>query len=560
MLNRGFATMFRSFEMRQLRFTHCCVRWKDEIGHNGGSMNPHVVTNNGKANVNGHLEYTAFLRHVNALQDTAASDGCCFFQRFGRLFEDVPDFRQWRATKKLTLYRGHASRASPVSKSHMNGHWTEQFRAYDIVCGKLTHQPRVQGQQYLDNCGVDIIQITRIARHKQQGSSWERGLTPVQQRSYLLNPPIQAIVAAAGGNWRYPQCHDPAWGKVTAEMQVLLDQLIDAIVPRLRQRYNEVHELFAVTRSYNQRKENRLFMAKGAIHYIKFAMEHALLMLASRPVRKVNGQWTLQTQSPTYYHLSDNTNQNSFFSLAPFHGAAFQQLTALVAQAQNREVEMLTHLNMAAETVLGTTIRDTMQPLYHSVDQAFIGMRNEQAEFRNAMLQQQNAMAAQQAAFIARADNFMGTHGNGNIQMPLLPQRMLPPPPPPPPPENEDVLYGNDVPASLQEYWEQYDIGRAGRTPFKVRERLDGTAWRLPLHPQWWGRHRCMYALVLHFKSQSRSTAEALELANPIYLSGQRNGQPHQERSKAAINAYFRTHGVTTKDVSRLLKDYENQG
>jgi hypothetical protein len=280
--------------------------------------------------------------------------------------------------------------------------------------------------------------------------------------------------------------------------------------------------------------------------------------------------------------MSDNTNPASFFSMAPFRGAAFQHLTTLVAQAQNREVEMLTHLNLATETVLGTTIRDTMQPLYHSVDQSFIGMCNENAEFRNAMLERQNAMAVQQDAFIARIDHFIGHYGNNHgppphQQPPPQPQQpplLLPPPPPPavgppqvpaiPAPilltENEDVLYGNDEPASLQEYWEQYDIGRAGRIPFKVRERLDGTAWRLQLHPQWWGRHRCMYAIVLYFKSQGRSTAEALELANPIYLSGQRNGQPHQERSKAAINAYLRANGVTTNGISRLLKEYENQG
>jgi hypothetical protein len=300
MLNRGFVTMFRAFEMRRLRFTHCSVRWMDPIGHNGGSMNPHVVTNDGKANVNGHLEYTAFACHVNALQDTAASDGCCFFQRFGRLYEEVPDFRNWRATSGLTVYRGHARPTCHVSKSHMETHWTQQFLAYDVVCSKLTHQPRVQGQQYLDNCGVSISQITRIARHKPNGATHERILTPVQQRSYLCNPPVQAVVAAAGGNWRYPQCHDPAWGKVTAEMQVLLDQLIDEMVPRLRQRYHEVLNLFNNTRSYNERRDGRLFNARGAISYIKFAMERALLMLASRPVRKINGQWTLQAQSATY--------------------------------------------------------------------------------------------------------------------------------------------------------------------------------------------------------------------------------------------------------------------
>jgi hypothetical protein len=82
MLNKAFLTLNRGFELRLLCLAHLLVRFIEAIGHNGGSDNAHQVTNQGKANKSGHLEYLAFARHVNPLKDAAAWDGLCLLQRF----------------------------------------------------------------------------------------------------------------------------------------------------------------------------------------------------------------------------------------------------------------------------------------------------------------------------------------------------------------------------------------------------------------------------------------------------------------------------------------------
>jgi hypothetical protein len=159
-------------------------------------------------------------------------------------------------------------------------------------------------------------------------------------------------------------------------MQVVLDKLIDVLLPNLREQYNNVHQLFDNTLSFDVQKHECLFQAKGAVAYVKFAVERALLMLASRPVRKVLGKWTLQVHSGVLYDLSNKLDGRTVFSLPIFTTPAFDQLKACVAQAQDREVAMLTHLPLDAETALGTSIQQSMQPLYHSVDQALLAQQH----------------------------------------------------------------------------------------------------------------------------------------------------------------------------------------
>jgi hypothetical protein len=399
-------------------------------------------------------------------------------------------------------------------------------------------------------------------------------LTDVQRLSYLSNPPVEAAVAAAGGNWWYPQCHDPGWGNISPAMQVVLDKLIDVLLPNLREQYNNVHQLFDNTLSFDVRKHECLFQAKGAVAYVKFAVEHALLMLASRPVRKVLGKWTLQVHSDVLYDLSDKLDGRTVFSLPIFTTPAFDQLKACVAQAQDREVAMLTHLPLDAETALGTSIRQSLQPLYHSMDQTLLVQRhsNDQARlaqqhsnvaFQNAMFQQMDTLAAQQLAIIP----------NAQPPLPTLPTQLQPPAQPniALPALQSPLILDVELPdwdldhdncLTLLDYWNEYDKGYAPqggreRPPFKVRERRHGTAWRLRKMRQWWGRRRCIYVAVLYFKSQGNSIAESINLANVIYMTGQLHGRRNQERSKKALNDYVDSQGLSTNDKDALLKEYE---
>jgi hypothetical protein len=151
MMNKAFQTLNRGFELRLLYLAHLLVRHMEAIGHNGGSDNAHQVTNQGKANKSGHLEYLAFARHVNPLQDSAAFDGLCLLQRFCIMLQDVPNFMQVDSYATFPLYCGCRDHTLHESESAMGKHWKMQFTAYGICSSKLTHQPRKQGQQHLDN-------------------------------------------------------------------------------------------------------------------------------------------------------------------------------------------------------------------------------------------------------------------------------------------------------------------------------------------------------------------------------------------------------------------------
>jgi hypothetical protein len=193
----------------------------------------------------------------------------------------------------------------------------------------------------------------------------------VQQQSYLTNPPIQALVAATGGNWRYPECHNPGWANVNAATQAVLDRLVAAVLPTLPGNYVHVCALYDAHRTFEEKKQLRLFTSKGAVFYLTFLVEKAFLMLSAKPLRKESGKWTLQVDSNVIYDLSDKRDRFSIFSHGVFQSPDSAQLRILVAAAQHCEMQMLTYLPLATETALFTNLCHFLQHQYRAVENRF---------------------------------------------------------------------------------------------------------------------------------------------------------------------------------------------
>jgi hypothetical protein len=189
--------------------------------------------------------------------------------------------------------------------------------------------------------------------------------------SYLTNPPIQALVAAAGGNWCFPECHNPGWANINAATQAVLDRLVVAVLHTLPGNYAHVCALYDAHRTFEEKKQLQLFMSKGAISYLKFLVEKAFLMLAAKPLHKESGKWSLQVDSSVIYDLSDKLDCFSIFSHGVFQSPDFMQLKILVAAAQHHETQMLTYLPLATETALFTNLRHFLQHQYRAVENRF---------------------------------------------------------------------------------------------------------------------------------------------------------------------------------------------
>jgi hypothetical protein len=579
MLCKGFLTLNRGDEFRKLMMGHCLVRVIEVLGSGGGTEAAHMITNEAKANSVGNLEYTGFVTHINPLQDAAGWDGVCILQRYGPMGEPSPNFALYGDYCHRPFYRAHNNRNNALAAATMDQHWRKQFNAHEVCCAKLTHQPCRQGQQQLDNLGVNVSHIARLAGYKQRGNDSAHA-SRVQQQSYLTNPPIQALVAAAGGNWRFPECHNPGWANVNAATQAVLDRLVDAVMPTLRGNYAHVCALYDAHRTYEEKKELRLFMAKGSVSYFKFTVEKAFLMMAAKPLRKESGKWTLQMNSGIIHDLSDKFNEDSIFSHGVFQSHDFEQLKILVAAAQERETQLLTYLPLATETALYTNIRHFLQHQYGAVEQRFASM-----DQRYGVLEQSvaNLPAAVANLVLTQLLTILGNQFPAAAQLPLPAQAALPPlhdgnahvpladaldaapgiPLPNVPDDPRIVMPVHDrMPeqcTSLREFWDEYDVGFAGKVAFKKMEAWWGTAWRW--YPRrrkgWWTEHRSLYGLVLYFKKYphpGRSLEDALAMAEPIYQQHLIRGRRNLTTSNQSIRDYMRDN-LPIQDVNQTIDE-----
>jgi hypothetical protein len=168
----------------------------------------------------------------------------------------------------------------PISEQVYRDQWSAVLDACGIFTGKRTHQPRRDTQQKLLEKGKCKENVQRMGFY---ASSGESKLNDSQKYSYINNPPVQGVCAAADGNPANTKAHLSVWFSV----EVLDDTLLAPVAPYYFKEWAEVEEQWKAA-TYNKnpfqkRKNERLFMARGCLDNLKLCLKRGIPLAASRP-------------------------------------------------------------------------------------------------------------------------------------------------------------------------------------------------------------------------------------------------------------------------------------
>ena len=106
------------------------------------------------------------------------------------------------------VYRSPTNYKKVYPSSTMHRNWKSFFDHNNVICTKVTHQPRVDLQQRIMDKGCELSQLERFCGYKQEGN---QKMNQNQKKSYLHCPPVQAVAAAADGDPCWPESHCPGW-------------------------------------------------------------------------------------------------------------------------------------------------------------------------------------------------------------------------------------------------------------------------------------------------------------------------------------------------------------
>jgi hypothetical protein len=196
------ATMRRGEECYSQKLFRCFTQTIQTIGPAGMNCT-FLVCNKAKHNTKGRL---AIAPHVDPLMDQSFWHGLLWLYLIMVAGFRFPDFADWQTLFKLPTY------PTPWTFTHYSCQqygllWSGFFSDAKVHVGKLTHIWRGQGEQELDESGVSIVSIGQMMGHAVESSNKKEGPMKAQSQTYITNPPTDAVVGRAGGNWRNPCEH-----------------------------------------------------------------------------------------------------------------------------------------------------------------------------------------------------------------------------------------------------------------------------------------------------------------------------------------------------------------
>jgi hypothetical protein len=284
-----------------------------------------MVANCGKTNKSGRRTTTGCIPNMNALLCAVAAIGMSFVYRFQCAKEPHPRFTDYKQLFAIAFIRATAQPYLSISYNTMYTHTAALFKFMQVAPPGVTHYGRQEGHQELDQRGVLESQISRLANRDGGGGS------QVVKDSYLVNLPVQAVVASGG----YDQT---ALRAVVAPHHVHVPAaLLYFLLPWLREQEQLVATAVdAAKRVRGQMEADRLFAAQGSLRAVRHAVTTFVQCCAARP-RKPDGG--IDASSPPMYALFPNNpvykcmNEQGFFDRAEF-----REILRLVLANENAEL------------------------------------------------------------------------------------------------------------------------------------------------------------------------------------------------------------------------------
>ena len=338
-------------------------------------------------------------------------------------------------------------------------------------------------------------------------------------------------------------------------------ELLQIAAPYVVEERNKVDSAFNAATSHKERKEGRLFMAKGSINAYQSKIERALLLAAARPL-DCDGR--LITESAPIYLLFHETC--SVFRLPVFNSQEFKGLVSDMKKAQedwaNTRIEVPAMVSSELEKLVHTAvtphlkhIEDVLQITVAKMDKLEDVLQITVAKMDKLAASQQGQQGSGigaighgvQASILAGSTSLFENENVGvNEQHPTEESLGFRADGKTPRKRKRAVSRAEDVGRgkvqvlmstenkTLDDFWQEFAHGRNGNVALRVLE-AEGMGWRRDPKGSskfkvFWGYRSPIYKLVSHYMdSMKLSEEEALDRVRPIFdsIPTTRSGKPN---------------------------------
>jgi hypothetical protein len=306
----------RHDDLRGEVFAHMFARVSKTVGPSGMPMLCNV-TDGGKTNNNGRISYSALLPHRNPLLCTIFAKGALFLWRFLIMKVKFPNLLEPEDIFKRPTLRQGNDEMHGVSYDSSYALMKRLYEAVNTLPTKCLHQGRGECQRLLDDLGVSIDQIRRLCKY----------VHDEQTESYLLNPPLAALLGAAGFDHEAPRAARAA--HLCVPITVELEK---ALLPQLIETTMHVDAELQATTTGAEAKAKRLFCARGCGRALRLIVQIFIRCSAAR-ARNEAGHILMDTL-PIYKRFYA---KNRLFQQPFFKSELFLAFAGLVSAAEDRE-------------------------------------------------------------------------------------------------------------------------------------------------------------------------------------------------------------------------------
>ena len=141
-------------------FCHNFIRDREEIGPRGMPVYCQL-SQGGKTNKNHNYHYSVLIPHKNPILCALFAKGALFLYRYIVMGEHVPDWRNKDYLFETRTLRQVKDASKTPSYKTLNSAFSRLYKKAGILCQKVLHQGRRQGQQELADSGFDPYDIKR---------------------------------------------------------------------------------------------------------------------------------------------------------------------------------------------------------------------------------------------------------------------------------------------------------------------------------------------------------------------------------------------------------------